>query len=200
MHPHPAFRWEDRPAIRDMVRDIGFGAVFAATPDGPRAAHVPVVWIDDDTLAFHVSRGNGVARHLDGATALFSLQGPDAYVSPDWYGMGPDQVPTWNYVAVELEGRAVRMDEAGLLAHLDALGHEQERRLAPKPEWKRDKVDPSVIARMLTAIIGFRLEIQAWRGTLKLAQTKPEPARLAAAQALEAQGRRAMAALMRGVK
>ena len=200
MHPHPAFRWEDRPAIRDLVRDIGFGAVFAATPDGPRVAHVPVVWIDDDTLAFHVSRGNGIARHLDGATALFSLQGPDAYVSPDWYGMGPDQVPTWNYVAVELEGRAVRMDDAGLLAHLDALGHEQERRLAPKSEWKCDKVDPVVIAKMLTAIIGFRLEIQAWRGTLKLAQTKPEPARLAAAEALEAQGRRAMAALMRGVK
>ena len=44
------------------------------------------------------------------------------------------------------------------------------------------------------------LTVQAWRGTLKLAQTKPEPARLAAAEALEAQGRRAMAALMRGVK
>lgn len=198
MHPNPGFRWEDRPAIRDLVRDIGFGALFAATPDGPRVAHVPVVWLDDDTLGLHVARGNGIARHLDGATGLFSVQGPDAYVSPDWYGTGPDEVPTWNYVAVELEGQLVRMDDPALLALLDALGHEHERRLAPKPEWTRDKVDPARIDRMLTAIIGFRLEIRAWRGTLKLGQNKPEAARLAAADALEAQGRRAMAALMRG--
>jgi transcriptional regulator len=200
MHPHPAFRWEDRPAIRDLVRDIGFGAVFAATPDGPRVAHVPVVWLDDETLGFHLARGNGLVRHLDGATALFNVQGPDAYVSPDWYGTGPDEVPTWNYVAVELEGRVTRTDEDGLRAILDAISHEQERRLAPKPEWTLDKMDAAKRARMMTAIIGYRLEIQAWRGTLKLAQTKPEAPRLAVADALEAQGRRGMAALMRGVK
>lgn len=200
MHPHPAFRWEDRPAIRDLVRDIGFGALFAATPDGPRAAHVPLVWLDEDTLGFHLARGNGIARHLDGATGLFSVQGPDAYVSPDWYGAGPNEVPTWNYVAVEFEGPVTRTDEAGLVAILDAISHEQERRLAPKPEWTRGKMDPALFAKMTTAIIGYRLEVRAWRGTLKLGQNKPDAARLSAADALETQGRRAMAALMRGAK
>lgn len=200
MHPHPAFRWEDRPAIRDLVRDIGFGALFAATPDGPRVAHVPVVWLDEDTLGFHLARGNGLARHLDGATGLFSVQGPDAYVSPDWYGAGPNEVPTWNYVAVELEGAVTRTDEAGLVAILDAISHEQERRLAPKPEWTRGKMDPALFAKMTGAIIGFRLDIQAWRGTRKLGQNKPDAARLAAADALEAQGRRTVATLMRGAK
>ncbi len=200
MHPHPAFRWEDRPAIRDMVRDIGFGALFASTPDGPRVAHAPVVWLDDDTLGFHLARGNALARHLDGATALFNLQGPDAYVSPDWYGTGPNEVPTWNYVAVELEGSVSRTDDAGLAAILDAISHEQERRLAPKPEWTRGKMDPALFAKMTGAITGYRLRVQAWRGTLKLGQNKPEPARLVAADALEAQGRTAMAALMRSAK
>ncbi|MDF2384576.1 FMN-binding negative transcriptional regulator [Nostoc ellipsosporum NOK] len=200
MHPHPAFRWEDRPAIRELVRDIGFGAIFAATPDGPRVAHVPVVWLGDDTLGFHLARGNGLARHLDGATALFNLQGPDAYVSPDWYGTGPDEVPTWNYVAVELEGQVTRTDEGGLVAILDAISHAQERRLAPKPEWTLDKVDPARAAKLLTAIIGYRLEIRAWRGTRKLGQNKPDAARLAAADALDAQGRHAVAALMREAK
>ena len=200
MHPHPAFRWEDRPAIRALVRDIGFGALFAATPDGPRVAHVPIVWLGDDTLGFHLARGNGLARHLDGATALFNLQGPDAYVSPDRYGTGPDEVPTWNYVAVELEGQVARTDETGLRAILGAISHEQERRLAPKPEWVLDKVDPARAAKLLTAIIGYRLEVRAWRGTLKLGQNKPDAARLAAADALEARGRRAMATLMRGAK
>ncbi|MES2442945.1 MAG: FMN-binding negative transcriptional regulator [Pseudomonadota bacterium] len=200
MHPNAAFRWEDRDAMREFVRAAGFGALFAGTPDGPRVAQVPVVFLDDDTLGLHVARGNGISRHLDGATALFTVLGPDAYVSPDWYGLGPDEVPTWNYVAVELEGRMVRMDHDAPVAQIDALSHEQEARLAPKPEWTRAKVDPRKIDAMLNAIIGFRMEIVGWRGTRKLGQNKPDAARLSAADALDAQGRRAIAHWMRNAK
>ena len=197
MHPNPKFRWQDRDAMRDFVRAIGFGQLFAATPDGPRVAQVPVVFESDDVLAFHIARGNGIARHLDGATGLFSVLGPDGYVSPDWYGLGPDEVPTWNYVAVELEGHVTRMSRDELLVQIDALSHANETPLAPKPEWRRDKADPAKIDKMLDAIIGFRLRVTAWRGTTKLGQNKPEAARLAAADALEAQGRRAIAHWMR---
>lgn len=197
MHPNPAFRWEDREAMREFVRQIGFGALFAATPDGPRVAHVPVVWLDDSAIGLHVARGNGIARHLDGATGLFTLLGPDGYVSPDWYGLGNNEVPTWNYVTVELEGTLHRMDRDALKAQIDALSQEQEARLAPKPEWTSDKMDAIRLEQMLGMIIGFRLEVQAWRGTRKLGQNKPEAARLSAADALEAQGRRAVAHWMR---
>jgi transcriptional regulator len=197
MHPHPAFRWEDRAEIRDFVRQIGFGALFAATPDGPRVVHVPVVWLDQGTLGFHVSRGNTIARHLDGLAGLFTALGPDGYVSPDWYGPGPDDVPTWNYVSVELEGELRRMDQGALIAQIEAMSREQEARLAPKPEWTLGKLDPLRLEQMLGAIHGYRLEIRSWRGTRKLAQTKPEAARLAAADALESQGRCAIAQLMR---
>jgi transcriptional regulator len=200
MHPNPAFRWEDRDELRAFVREVGFGGLFAATPDGPRVAHVPVVWLDETTLGLHVARGNGITRHLDGATGLFVVQGPDAYVSPDWYANGPDEVPTWNYVTIELEGRLTRMDDAGLLDQIDRLSAEQEARLAPKPEWTRAKADPKKIDKMLTAIIGFRLEVVAWRGTRKMGQNKPDAARLSAADALDAQGRRAVAHWMRHAK
>jgi transcriptional regulator len=199
MHPNPKFRWEDRDAMREFVRAAGFGALFAATPDGPRVAHMPVVWLDDTTLGLHIARGNGIARHLDGATGLFTVHGPDAYVSPDWYGLGPDEVPTWNYVAVELEGRMVKMEREELIAQIDALSHEQEARLAPKPEWTRAKSDPKKIEMMLNAITGYRLEITAWRGTRKLGQNKPDAARTSATDALEGQGRRAIAHWMRNL-
>lgn len=198
MHPALAFHWTDRPALRDFVRAQPFGALFAATPDGPRVVHLPAVWEGDDCLAFHVSRGNGIARHLDGATALFTAFGPESYISPDWYGEGPAGVPTWNYVAVELEGSVAAMDEDGLRRHLEQLGDEQEARL-PKQPWRLDKVDPATVAKLLRAITGFRLTVTAWRGTFKMNQNKPEPARLAAADALDALDRRSMAALMRAV-
>lgn len=197
MHPNTRFHWQDREAMRGLVREITFGALFAATPDGPRVAHLPVVWLNDDTLGLHLARGNALTRHLDGVTALFVVQGPDGHVSPDWYGLDADQVPTWNYVAVELEGRLARMDRDTLVAQIDQLAAEQETRLAPKPEWSRAKMDQAKFQRMCDGITGFTMTITAWRGTAKLGQNKPDTARLAAADALEARGRRAIAHLMR---
>ncbi len=198
MHPNPNFRWEDRDAMRALVREVGFGQLFAATPDGPRVAQVPVVWLDDATIAVHLARGNALTRHLDGATAVFAVLGPDGYISPDWYGLDADQVPTWNYAAVELEGVVCRMDRDALIEQVDQLSAENEARL-DKPAWTRAKMDPRTFDAMLKGIVGFRLEVTAWRGTLKLGQNKPAAARHAAADASAAAGRRAIAQLMRGL-
>ena len=184
--------------MRDFVADVAFGMVFAATPDGPRVAHVPLVWMGD-AVCFHVARGNGITRHLDTATALFVVNGPDGYVSPDWYGLSANEVPTWNYVSVELEGRVTRMDRSALMTQIDALSANLEARIADKSPWTRDKADPAYIARLADAIVGFSLVPTAWRGTIKLNQNKPETARLGAASGLERQGRRAIAHMMRGV-
>jgi transcriptional regulator len=199
MHPNPKFRWEDRAAMADFVRDVGMGLVFAGTADGPRVAHVPVI-LCKGRLQFHVARGNAITRHLDGATALFVVNGPDAYISPGWYGLGPDEVPTWNYVSVEVEGRVRQLDRDSLIAQVDALTAEQEARHAPDAPWTREKADPVRIDRMFDAILGFELDPQVWRGTIKLGQNKPAEARLSAADALDAAGRRGIAHLMRNVE
>ncbi len=194
MHPAPQFRWKDEAAMRAFVADIGFGLLFAQTTDGPRVAHVPVVFRGEDRVGFHLSRGNALARHLEaGATALFVVNGPDTYVSPDWYGLD-DQVPTWNYRAVELEGEVAALGAAALPELIDALSADRERRLAPKPEWTRAKMTPGLFDRMMAAITGFEMTITSWRGTDKLGQNKPEAARLGVADAL---GDHPVAALMR---
>jgi transcriptional regulator len=198
VHPNSAFRWDDPEALRAFAREIGFGMIFAATPDGPRVAHVPFVFLDDDRIGFHVARGNGIAKHLDGAEALFVVNGPDAYISPDWYGMD-DQVPTWNYLAVELQGPVSRMSSKALTAQIDALSAEQESRLSPKPVWTRDKMSDGLFDKMLGAISGFELRITAWRSTAKLGQNKPAKARARVADALDERGSRAVAHLMRNL-
>jgi transcriptional regulator len=198
MHPNAAFRWEDRDALRAFARQIGFGMAFAATPDGPRVAHVPFVFLDDDRIGFHVARGNGIAKHLDGAEALFVVNGPDAYVSPDYYGEA-DQVPTWNYLALELQGPVRKMNAGELAAQVDALSDFQEGQLAPKPVWTRSKMSDGLFDKMLGAITGFEMRVTGWRGTAKLGQNKSEAARAGAADALDARGNKAMAHLMRNL-
>ncbi len=198
MHPNAAFRWEDREAMRAFAAEIGFGMLFLTTPDGPRVAHVPFVFRDDDRIAFHLARGNAITKHLGGAEALFVINGPDGYISPDWYGID-DQVPTWNYVALELQGMARKMDSAALASQADALSEINEKRLAPKPIWTRDKMTDGLFDKMLRGITGFELEITAWRSTVKLGQNKSFHVRMAAADGAEAAGSRAIAHLMRNL-
>ena len=184
--------------MRAFAAEVGFGTLFLTTPDGPRVAHVPFVFLDDDRLGFHLARGNAITKHLDGAEALFVVNGPDSYISPDWYGID-EQVPTWNYVALELQGPARKMDRAALIAQADALSLDQEARLAPKPVWTRDKMAAGRFEAMLGGITGFELEITAWRSTLKLGQNKTAEVRMAAADGAEAAGNRAIAHLMRSL-
>jgi len=196
MHPGPKFQWRDPDAIRAFVRERSFGTLIAGTPDGPRVAHVPVLFLDDNRLGFHLALGNALTAHLDGADALFVAQGPDAYISPDWYG-SDDQVPTWNYIAAELRGTVRREDDDALLPLVDALSLEHERRLAPKPEWTRDKMKPGLVESMTRGIVAFSLRLSDWQGTRKLGQNKPEAARLSAAQGVELAGNAVMAQWIR---
>lgn len=197
MHPNSAFRPQQGDLAELLVREIGFAAIFAATPDGPRVAHAPVVLSDDAaTLQFHLARGNALTRHLDGATALAVVQGPDAYVSASWYEAA-DQVPTWNYVAVEMEGTVSKMDDAALIAQLDTLSAIHEARVGANPPWTRGKMNPALFSKMTGAIVGFEMRITAWRPTIKLSQNKSADERERVAVGIEATGHGALAQLMR---
>ena len=195
MHPNSAFRLDDRTLHETLIEQVGFGMVFADTPDGPRVAHTPIQSTGDGALHFHLARGNALTKHLDGMTALVVINGPDAYVSPRWYG-DPAQVPTWNYVALELQGPVRRMTEDGLVGLLDALSARHEGRIEGEP-WTRAKMDDAAFRKMLGAIAGFEMEVRAWRPTFKLSQNKSAEDRARVAEALETQGSPALAALMR---
>lgn len=196
MHPDAAFRHDDRALLEALIDEIGFGMVFATTPDGPRVAHAALVWTGDGALQFHLARGNALARHLAGMTALVVINGPDGYVSPRWYA-DRAQVPTWNYVALELEGRVRQMDADGLRGQLEVLVARNEARLADGDPWTMDAMPPGAVEAMMRGITGFELEVQAWRPTFKLSQNKPAEERARVADGLAAQGSPAMAELMR---
>jgi transcriptional regulator len=197
MHPNAAFRTDNRALLEALLTEIAFGMVFLTTPDGPRVAHVPLVWTGDGAVQFHLARGNALTRHLPGSTALVVVNGPDGYISPRWYDDAA-QVPTWNYVTLELEGRVRQMDEDGLRGMLAAIGDQHEARVTSGGQpWTMDKTQPDKVAALLRGIAGFELEVQAWRPTLKLSQNKDAAERARVADALEAEGKAALASLMR---
>ena len=201
MHPSPAFRHgarDDvgRALLESMLDEIGFGMVFAQTPDGPRVAHVPLLAVQPGIVQFHLARGNALTKHLDGMTVLAVINGPDGYVSPRWYA-DPEQVPTWNYVALELEGRVRKLDAAGLLAQITALTDKHEARVTAGKPWTMDKLPEAKSRALQSAIVGFELEVVAWRETLKLSQNKSAEERERVTSGLEREGAAGIATLMR---
>lgn len=198
MHPNPLYRTEDRGLMESLVEEIGFGMVFAQTPDGPRVAHTPLISTGDGAVQFHLARGNALSRHLAaGAEALIVVNGPDAYVSPRWYA-NRDTVPTWDYIALELEGRVRKMADEGLEAFLHAAIEKHEGRLEGEP-WRAEESSQRVWSGLFRGIVGFEMEVLAWRPTLKLSQNKTPEERARIAAGLETAGHAALAHLVRNI-
>jgi transcriptional regulator len=195
MHPSPAFRSKDRALHEALIDQVGFGMIFAQTSDGPRVAHTPLLSTGYGAVRFHISRGNALTRQLPGTEALALVNGPDAYVSPRWYA-DQKQVPTWNYVALELQGPVREIPKEGLVNLLDALAARHEARIPGDP-WTREKMDKAVFEKMLGAIVGFEMEVRSWRPTFKLSQNKGPEDRTGVADAFDQYGSPALATLMR---
>jgi transcriptional regulator len=199
MHPNRSFHETDERALAERVAESPLAVVIAPAPDGRlRVAHAPAL-ADFDAkgarLRFHLAGANPCAEAVRArGRVLLVFTGPNAYVSPDWYG-APDQVPTWNYVSVEAEGAATALDRGGTTRLLDDLSAFFEARLAPKPPWTRAKMSGGAFERMLMAIAGFEMRPERFEGVAKLGQTKPAEARAAVAAAL---GDHPIAALMQG--
>ena len=160
-------------------------------------AHAPIVPAGEGTVRFHLARSNRIAPLLDGARVVLSIAGPDGYITPGWYADPAQQVPTWNYVAVEIEGVARAIDEDGLVTLLDTLAAIHEPRVAPENPWTRAKMEDARFRAMLRAIIGFEVVIEAVRGTCKLGQNKQAEDRAGTIEGLTRTGNAALADLMR---
>jgi len=132
--------------------------------------HVPIL-VRNDRVWFHVARRNRIAGELDGRRLLISIAGREAYQSANWYSTD-DQVPTWHYEAVEIEGRARRLSDEELVELLDMLSDIMERRHSPEQPWTRAKMDPAKFEAMTKAIVGFEVDPTALRGTRKFNQQK----------------------------
>ncbi|KAA8616122.1 FMN-binding negative transcriptional regulator [Salipiger aestuarii] len=203
MHPNQIFRTTPEARSLTFARDRAFGVLAISSSRGaPLLSHVPYLLSDDGGSAdLHLVRSNPlVGASKDGVAATLAISGADGYVSPDWYGLGPDQVPTWNYVAVHLTGRLDPLPPDTLPDMLARQSAFFESRLLPKPPWNMDKMSDDLKTRFLRMILPFRLHIAQVDSTWKLGQNKPDATRESAAARLDdgfGQDLGALAALMR---
>jgi transcriptional regulator len=196
MYVHPAFA-ADPDAMTALLCERAFGTLVAHDGRHPVAVHVPFLFSPDETggrVELHVARVNPIHEVIARNPAvLLTCLGPDAYVPPDWYG-SPNQVPTWNYVAVHATGEARPMPETELPAHVARLSQHFEERL-PKAPWLPGKVEPQRMAALLKGIVGIVVTVTRLEGQRKLGQHKSPADHAGAVGGLRAMGGAAGAAV-----
>ncbi len=195
MHPNPLFRSEDHDRFEKLIRETGFGMIFLTTPDGPRVAHVPLLSNGGGDIRFHLARSNVLTPHLDGARALITVNGPDGYISPRWYD-NRDTVPTWDYAALEMEGRIRTLSDPELEQLLHDVITTFEDHI-PGEKWFASECSERVWSGLFRGITGFGMTVDEWRPTFKLSQKKNEAERARIAAGVENGGNAALAKWIR---
>lgn len=171
MHPNRIFDWQDKSEMLRFAADRSFAHIFTASNEGLFVVHAPILVTGEGRIWFHVARRNRIANQLDAGRLLISISGRDGYQSANWY-VSENQVPTWHYETVEIEGVARQLPDEQLIELLDGLSDRHERRVSPDRPWTRDKMAPGKFEAMLKAIVGFEVEPSEIRGTRKFNQHK----------------------------
>jgi transcriptional regulator len=172
----------DDDALFAFIAANPLGALVTATATGELVAtHIP--WVihrgrAHGTLQGHIARAN--SEHTAGQTeaadrqALVIFTGADAYISPTWYASMREHgkvVPTWNYVAVHVIGKARFTSDPEFLArHLEQLVamHENGRPAA----WTLGGAPADYIERQMRAIVGVEVAIDRIEGKWKMSQNR----------------------------
>jgi len=171
MHPNKVFDWTDRVEMLRFAAGRSFAHIFSASDAGLFVVHAPILATDEGRIRFHVARRNRIAGHIAGNRLLISIAGRDAYQSANWYESA-NQVPTWHYETVEIDGEARELSEHELVDLLDRLSERFEREHSPDQPWTRAKMEPGKFEAMTRAIVGFEVNPIEVRGTRKFNQHK----------------------------
>lgn len=166
-----------------LMRENSFATLVSSdSAQTLHATHIPLHLSPEPgngVLVGHLAKANPHAALL-GRPALAIFQGPHAYVSPSAYG-SPQDVPTWNYLAVHAHGVPRPMPAERVREHLGTLVHAYEdRRAAP---WSLDGAGEAYIEREMRGIVAFEMPIDRLEGKAKLSQNRT-PRDRAAVQAM----------------
>jgi transcriptional regulator len=168
----------DEEGAWKVVDDAGAAMLVLQSENGLASVYVPVTVSEDRRIIrTHVAKANPWWRAVgEGSDVLALFLAASAYVSPSNYPsrhVNPDVVPTWNYAAAEVRGRATIHDEqAWKLAQTSAVtSHFEEGR---DPRWRAEDLDLRFREQQMKAIVGVEITVISIEGKEKLSQNRSD--------------------------
>lgn len=161
-------------ALHELMHAYPLATVVTHAASGFTANHLPFELADAATLHGHVACGNELVQ-MDGAEVLLIFQGPDGYISPNWYPSKHEtgrEVPTWNYAVVHVHGHLRVVDDVVWLRRLLETLTDRHEATQPQP-WHLTDAPEDHIEKSLRAIVGIEIAIDRIEGKFKLSQNHP---------------------------
>jgi transcriptional regulator len=173
-------KMETNSEAHDFIDEFSFGIIVS---ESLSATHLPFVLEAEQgssgVLYSHFAKANPHWQEIDGTEVLVIFNGPHGYISPSWYAQGP-AVPTWNYVSVHVFGTITLLDENSTIEVVEQAMQKYDPSLLSE----RKIVTNEFRDKLLSGIVGFKLEISRIEGKLKLGQHRKPEDQLGVYQAL----------------
>lgn len=157
-----------------FARQLGFGLLVSQLDGELHFSHLPLI-VDSEgdrivCLRGHFSRMNPHWRALEKqpeATVVFN--GPNAYISAQWYTPECQAAPSWNYATVHASGVVRILDTPEETTQIvNELIVINESRL-PR-QWDLNSYSPARRATLTPHILGFALDVSRMEEKFKLSQ------------------------------
>jgi len=176
----------------EFVRALRFGILVSQLDGEMQFSHLPwLVDVDGERivrLRAHFARSNPHWRALQQdprATVIFN--GPNAYMSAQWYSPECQAAPSWNFVTVHVNGTVRLLDTpAQTTAIVNELIAVNEAELPE--QWDVDGYSPARRAALTPHILGFALDVTSVEPKFKLNQHYADVDKMGAITGLRSRG------------
>ena len=148
-----------------FIKANAFGQLISSVKGKLFSSHIPFLVSEDKAaLICHVAKQNPQWEDIEKQEVLVTFQGPHGYISPSWYDS--PGVPTWNYQAAHIYGKAKLITEPEKLKYiLEALTQVYES--VNKKPWKIEYRES-----LLNIIVGIEINITDIQCKFKLSQNR----------------------------
>ncbi len=157
--------------IIEFMRRFSFITMITSEDDTPIGTHLPIlVRVENDRiiLSGHIAKQNNQWKDIENNTVLIIFTEPHSYISPKLYEKEIN-VPTWNYMAVHVYGKATIIHDMDSVIEL--LEHTIENyEPSYKSQW--DSLTESYKLSLAKEIIAFSISVEDIQAKKKLSQNK----------------------------
>lgn len=159
---------QDKAEKHRFINNFGFGVIVSGSLTG---THLPFYLCTEEgeigALYSHFARANPHWKELQSAQVLIIFSGPHSYISPSWYSQTP-AVPTWNYAAVHAYGVVSLLDDGQTIEAVENITCKYE----PELLITKDILTDAYRDKLLSGIVGFKVELTHLEGQSKIGQNK----------------------------
>lgn len=175
MYQPSYFSETDNDRIINFLLQHPFATIIAHQNGSCFATQVPLLIEQrEDALVLkgHIFKyADHCAAIANSDELLILFTGAHCYVSASWYNQ-QGQASTWNYMSVQVRGKATMLDNKGTLEIIKDLTNQYESQ-QPQPELVENMSD-TYLSENLTAIVGFEVIATDIKATFKLNQNKDD--------------------------